>query len=149
MVEAFGEKPHGIGINMTMDILGEIMMWFAQSVDKFTYPPLKFDGFYLVNDSTVQRKFLLDAIIFPVVEICRIFRYCGRLLCFCWDMYARSNLDAQCFSLCLPSFNDNFFFFPDFEVEGNWQTYNCSCKDIVVIILFGVHSLKLTACPRK
>lgn len=25
-----------------------------------------------------------------------------------------------------------YVFGGDFEVEGNWQTYNCSCKDIVV-----------------
>lgn len=72
-----------------------------------------------------KRKFLLDAIMFK-------FQFWSLPdLLLLWT-HAGTKLDAHV-ALCLPPFNDIlFFFWGGFEVEGNWQTYNCSCKDIVV-----------------
>ena len=99
-------------------------MSFTESVDELTYT-LGSLTWNLVNDSREEdislrcHHFQVPVLEFTrssvVVDACR-----NQVRCPC------------CFVSSFLQRHTVYVFWGDFEVEGNWQTYTCSCKDIVV-----------------
>lgn len=120
-----GRRHYGIGITMTMDTLGDMWhMWcHSRNLLMSLHTPLEVWHENLVNDSTEEEISLrCHYVQVPVLEFARS----SVVVDAC-----RTQVRCPC-CLVSSSLQRHTFFFGGFEVEGNWQTYNCSCKDIVV-----------------
>ena len=118
---------NGWRITMMMDIFGDKcdvthrICWWV-----YIDTPLEVWHENLVNDSTEEEISLrCHYVQVPVLEFARS----SVVVDAC-----RNQVRCPCclVSSSLQRLNDILFFWGGFEVEGNWQTYNCSCKDIVV-----------------